>query len=100
MREIFRTTLAERDLLDIWAYIAEDNCEAADRFLDTLESTFRSLADLPGMGRSRSEELFVPGLRSFSVGRYMVFYYLNETGELVVMRVVHSARDPESLLDD
>jgi plasmid stabilization system protein ParE len=37
MKPFILTPLAEQDVNDIWAYIADDNIEAADRVLEALE---------------------------------------------------------------
>ncbi|HLP91141.1 MAG TPA: type II toxin-antitoxin system RelE/ParE family toxin [Nostocaceae cyanobacterium] len=49
------------------------------------------------MGRSRYELL--PGLRSFPVGSYLIFYFpINQSIE--VIRVLHGARDIAKLFED
>jgi toxin ParE1/3/4 len=48
------------------------------------------LADQPESGRERPELL--PGLRSFPVGYYLVFYRLSN-GVLTIERVLNAARD-------
>jgi len=62
--EILRRPQARLDLIDIWNYIADDNEAAADRLLDRIEQ--------PKAGRERAE--LAPGLRSFPVGNYLLFY--------------------------
>ena len=63
---------AHDDVLEIWDYIAEDSVARADAFIDRIDRTFQTLAQRPAMGRSRSE--LAPGLWSFPVGRYVIFY--------------------------
>jgi plasmid stabilization system protein ParE len=41
---------AAQDLNDIWEYIAEDNLDAADRFLGKLHDQILALAETPGTG--------------------------------------------------
>lgn len=55
-----------------------------------LEGKFALLATQPHMGRLRPE--LMPGLRSFPVRRYIVFYLGHEDG-ITLLRVLHSARD-------
>lgn len=87
------------DLADIWAYIAEDGVKHADRFAAIINSQFRSLARQPHMGRSRPE--LATGLRSFPVSRFIIFYLPLPKGKGVeVVRVLHSARDIESALQE
>ena len=63
---------AAQDLEEIYDYIAGDNLPAAGRLVEHLTETFRMLANLPGMGRNRDDLL--PGLQSFPVGAYLIFY--------------------------
>jgi len=57
---------ARTDLDEIWSYIAQDDAEAADRFVRFLTSRFPVLASMPEMGRRRNELL--KGLRSHAIG--------------------------------
>lgn len=41
--------------------------------------------------------MIAPGLRSFPVGKYLIFYRLIDGG-LEIVRVLHGARDIENLL--
>ena len=48
--------LAERDLEEIWLYVAEDASPAtADRLIDAIVDRFDLLAEQPLMGRLRPE---------------------------------------------
>ena|ERR1700734_1285601 len=85
------------DLADIWAYIAEDSVKHADRFAALINRQFRSVARQPHMGRSRPE--LATALRSFPVGRYVIFYVPLPKG-VEIVRVLHGARDVESALQD
>ncbi len=82
--------VARSDLEAIWLFIAQDNPEAADRFLRVVVSRFPMLATMPKAGRQR-DELSVR-LRSFPVGNYVIFYRLMENG-IEIVRVLHGARD-------
>lgn len=85
------------DLADIWAFIAEDSMKHANRFAALIDSQFRALACQPNMGRSRPE--LATDLRSFPVGRYIIFYLPRPKG-VEIVRVLHGARDIESVLHD
>lgn len=63
--------------------------ENADLFLDKLEQRCQSLAEQPQMGHLRDE--FSPGLRSFPVGNYLIFYRPIHNG-IDVIRVLHGGR--------
>ncbi len=90
MSVILRRPRARDDLAEIWDYIADDSIKQADAFIDHIDGAFRTLAAQPMMGRERNE--LVPGLRSFPIGRYMIFYEPLPDG-VVIVRVLHGARD-------
>jgi toxin ParE1/3/4 len=94
MTIVVKRPLAELDLWEIWDYIADDSLDRADDFLDRVEEKLRSLARTPGMGRRREELL--PGLQSFPVGNYVVFYRAIEDG-IDVIRILHGSRDIEEI---
>jgi toxin ParE1/3/4 len=94
MAIVVKRPLAELDLLDIWDYIADDSFERADQFLDRIESKLQALARTPGMGKRREELL--PGLQSFPIGNYVVFYRASEDG-IDVIRVLRGSRDIEEI---
>lgn len=81
---------AQDDITEIWGYIADDSELQADAFVDRLDAKFQLLARQPRLGRAREE--LAPGLRSFPLGRYVIFYESVLDG-IAVVRVLHSARD-------
>jgi toxin ParE1/3/4 len=81
---------AVTDLAEIWDYIADDSEGRADAFIDPVDRKVRSLARRPHMGRAREE--LAEGLRSFPVGRYIIFYRAVPKG-IEIVRVLHGARD-------
>jgi toxin ParE1/3/4 len=97
MPQISRRPLAALDILDIWDYIAEDDIAAADRWVDDLDATLRSLATQPMMGRSRDD--LAEGLRSLPFRRYVIFYLPIDDG-IDVVRVLHGARDIDAVLGE
>jgi antitoxin ParD1/3/4/toxin ParE1/3/4 len=66
-------TGAERDLDEIWEYIAQDKIDAADRWIDKLFDAFEELARNPGMGHQRKDLTDYPVL-FWPVGRYLILY--------------------------
>jgi toxin ParE1/3/4 len=90
MPRVARRPLAQTDILDIWDFIADDSVVAADRWVDDLDTHFRVLAAQPMMGQARDD--LAPGVRSFPIGRYVVFYVPLVDG-IDVVRVLHGARD-------
>jgi toxin ParE1/3/4 len=86
---LFRPS-AERDLDEIWDYIAINNSDKAEKVLRNLYAKMGTLAHNPYLGRERKD--LETGLRSFPVGSYIVFYYPLPDG-IDVLRVLHGARD-------
>src|SRR5450755_2762670 len=88
---------AERDLDDIWYYVAKESgsIEIANRLIDTITDRFFMLSGFPYIGRARDED-FGPGCRSVIVGEYVIVYCV-ENGDVLILRVAHGRRDLETL---
>jgi len=89
MPQIFRSALSRQDYDDIWDYIARDDAEAASRFLRKIDEKLLLYAAFPGMGTRRDN--FSPGLRSFPVGNYIVFYRAMDDG-IELVRVLRGSQ--------
>jgi toxin ParE1/3/4 len=96
MPVIVKRPLARSDLAKIWDYIADDNGTRADAFVDLIDQKFHELASHPNMGRSRDE--LAEGLRSFPVGRYVIFYRPLPQG-VEIIRVLHGSRDLNAIFN-
>lgn len=97
MPTITKRPRALLDLIEIWAYIAEGSVTNADTFASRIDKTFKLLARRPWIGRARPE--LYPDLRSFVVANYVVLY-LPLTNGIDVIRVLHGARDIETIFED
>lgn len=93
---IVKRPLARSDLAEIWDYIADDNESRADAFVDLIDHKFQELALQPNMGRSRDE--LTEGLRSFPVGKYVIFYRVMPGG-VEIIRVLHGSRDLNAIFN-
>lgn len=93
MLKIIKRPKAEDDLDEIWLYIAQDSLDNADKFLDEIEETCRKLAQFANMGRNRDD--LHPGLQSFRVGKYLIFY-MTINGGIEIVRVLHGMMDIDS----
>lgn len=82
------------DLAEIWDYLADDGEARADAFLTMMDGKFQLLSEHPALGRRREE--LAPGLRSFPAGRYVIFYLPVPNG-VDIVRVLHGARDIETI---
>ena len=97
MKDPIITTQAGEDLDEAWEFISRRNEEAADLLLDQILDRARLHAQFPGMGRPRDD--LRPGLRSFVVKPYLVFFRpVADTIE--VIRVIHGSRDIERIMDE
>ena len=94
MNSLYFSPPAVQDLDEIRAYIAEDDPNAASRFVQSIEAICAILAENPMLGRLRTE--LAPSLRSFPVGNYMLFYLPSEEG-IEIVRVVSGFRDVDAL---
>ncbi len=85
------TQSAQSDLLEAWLFVAEENLTAADKLLDQIDREVATLLLQPLMGRARPE--LAVGLRSWPVSTSYVLFYVVDTENLTVVRVLHHARD-------
>jgi plasmid stabilization system protein ParE len=83
---------AYADLDEIWEYIADDNLDAADRVLEEIYRTIRSLADFPHQGHKRPDLTSRPLL--FRAWRDYVITYAPDEKPLAVIAVLHGRRNP------
>lgn len=82
---IVRTPRARLDLIEIWNFIADDNEAAADGVLRRIDGVLATLAENPLAGRARPD--LRPGIRSFPVGNYVLFYRVTpDTVDVVRVR--------------
>jgi len=103
MTRLIKRPAAKLDLIEQADYIAQDNLEAALRFLEAAEKTFAQLAKLPRMGNSRKVKSRVfPNVRQFPITDFEkhIVFYRPIKGGIEVLRVLHSARDLSRILDD
>lgn len=87
---------AERDLDDIWHYVATNSgsVERANKFVDAITQRLSVLAHSPKAGTVRAE--IALGMRGLPVGDYIVYY--RETKQWVVIsRIIHGSRDQEAV---
>ena len=90
MNRIIRTKPFRQDAEELWDFIAQRSPEAADRVLDKIDAQVELLATQPRMGRERPEVR--KGMRSFTLGSYVVLYYALDDG-IELVRLFHTAQD-------
>ncbi len=94
---------ALNDIADIHLFIAENNPNAAERFVTALRLSFRTLAQWPELGpRYQTNYKNLSGLRFWPVRRfanYLIFYRVTAAPRrLHIIRVLHGARDIPQVL--
>jgi len=87
---------AQTDLLEAWLYIAEENLSAADQLLDAIEEDAKILSTQPLMGRARPE--LAQDIRSWPTSTPYILFYVASADGIVVIRVLHHARDVQGAL--
>lgn len=90
------TREAERDLNEIWLYIAERDLDAADRVQEDIYDAITRLREAPGAGHTR-RDLTTKPLRFWGVHSYLIAYRV-ENGRLLVVRILSAARDIRAIL--
>lgn len=89
---------AERDLDNIWLYIARSSgsLEIANQVTDRITEHFWLLARHPYIGRRRDRDLR-PGLRSFPADEYVILYRVDDGEVVLVLHIFHGRQDIEAL---
>ncbi len=95
MKVLRVSSAAERDLDDIWHYVANNSgsVERANKFVDAITRRLSVLAHSPKAGTVRAE--IDVGLRGLPVGDYIV-YYRERKRWVVISRIIHGNRDQDA----
>ncbi|UUO06033.1 type II toxin-antitoxin system RelE/ParE family toxin [Blastopirellula sp. J2-11] len=96
MLDIVLTPDAEFDLNEIWVYIANESMNAADRVLQGIHERFVALAGNEEMGE-QIPKISRYRYRRFCYANYAIYYRSTEQ-KLIVLRVLHGARDQDATL--
>ena len=93
MSVVFRKQ-ALADLNAIGDYIAADNPERACSFIESIKERCIKIGENPTAARLRSE--WGPQIRAIVFGNYLIIYR-KEEDEVLILRVIHGARDIDQL---
>jgi toxin ParE1/3/4 len=96
MTRILKSPHYERDLAEIWAHIAKDSVETADRVVTAIEETIELVAEFPGIGSPCPH--LADGLRRTMWREYLI-YYRARADVIEIVRALHGRRKiaPEHL---
>jgi len=88
---------AEGELDEVWRYIAREtgSVETARAVVSSITERFHFLSAYPRIGRRRDN--LRPGLRSYPVGDYVIFYRVRHR-DVIILRVLHGRRDLDRLI--
>lgn len=95
MLRVVYTTSARADLIEAWMFVAEENLDAADQMLETINKGINLLVRQPLIGRERPELRI--GVRSWPTSTPYILYYAPDSESLTLLRVLHHARDLQDL---
>ena len=96
MNRYVLSVAAELDLDSIWEYIAQDNIDAADRWISKLFDEFEALSRTPRMGHKREDLTSFPIL-FWPVSAYLVLYRVQDES-VEIVAVTQGARNIPSFL--
>jgi toxin ParE1/3/4 len=102
MTKVRQSAAARNDLVEHFVYLAENGgVEIADRFFENAAASFDVLAAQPMIGAPLTlQNPVLAGVRKWRVNgfdNYLIFY-LPRADDVLVMRVLHGARDWRALL--
>ena len=93
---VLRSGQARHDLLHHFGYIARDNVDAANRFLDAYERGTLTIGENPEIGSSRilrSKKIRLVRIWPLpSFDKYLLVYSVRER-TILILRVLHASQD-------
>lgn len=98
MPRLLFSARSQRDLADIWDYIASDSARNADTVHARIYQRCEKLIDQPLIGHQRND--VSNGLRCLTTDGYAIFYRVKPT-HVGISRIIHHSRNlPSSAGDD
>ena len=88
------TGKAKSDLKDIARFTQKRwGREQRNKYLASLDDSFRRLAENPSIGKDCSE--VKEGYHKFPTGSHVIYYHCPEKSQLQIVRVLHESMDVE-----
>lgn len=92
---------ARKDVVGYYAFIANRDMAAADRFLDAYSESLRTIGEHPGIGSARLQSH--PALRNVRAwpvrgSDQFIIYYRQTDGRVRILRVLRGSVPPEAVL--
>ena len=86
------TRKAEHDIVDAYLYgVRMFGVDQAEAYHAKLERTFALLADNPGLAPERRE--ITPPVRVHPCGAHIILYLVDESDEMLIVRLRHGRED-------
>jgi len=99
---IMPTVEAKEDIIELIRYFDERDASLGERFLGHLYETYEMIVNMPELGELQHfrnptmKNTRIRRIKKFS--NYLIFYRI-ETNRIVILRVLHGARDYMNLFD-
>lgn len=92
MLDVLYLHRARADLIGIWRKTRETWGEAqADSYLQLIDDTVARIAQFPEIGSPRDHIRL--GYRGFLAGRHMVYYRIQSSSSICIVRILHERMD-------
>lgn len=98
MARVIRSPRAKRDIIETLKYTTERwGVERAREYAALVQDALATIAGAPQRGKPRDDVR--PGIRAFHIAqrgrpaRHVIFYRINSTGTVEVVRFLHDAMD-------
>jgi toxin ParE1/3/4 len=103
IRSVFKRPQAERDIEEVFVFLAEINFDSGFDFLFAVEQTLEMIAENPLVGSERNfaapELQNVRMWRIKSYEKHLIFYFVRDDA-IEILRVIHSATDYTRAFDE
>lgn len=104
-RQFYLSDKAEQDLFVHARYIAEDNRDAAEKFISSFVETAKIIVVMPFAGKEYLDaDVRIGGMRIFPVrdfDKYLIFYRQVQKGKYIeIIRIIHAAQDIRVLFEE
>jgi toxin ParE1/3/4 len=88
--KVIVSSKAERDLFEIYLYLAQQSPQSAERLASSIDRCLMNLSTFPFSGTPRPN--IAIGIRSLLVHPYIIFHVVRRH-HITILRVVHGSRN-------
>ena len=91
MHKLIYTKQAEKELINIFKYIASDKKEVALEHINKLKSRIELLQSNPLLGVSCQSKNINKDCRVLIFEDYLIFYKVRDDNEILIIRILHGS---------